>query len=43
MIKYFWKSLKFSVQAKIEQPSHKLDSFKELIQKIVDIEAKTAL
>lgn len=42
MIKSFQKSLKPSIQAKIEQRSCKLDSSKELIEKTVNVKAKAA-
>ena len=40
MIRYFCKSLKPSVQAKMEQRGWELNSFKKLVQKAVDVEAK---
>ena len=43
MICYFCKSLKFSIQAKIEQRGQKVDSFEKLMQKAVDVEGKAVL
>ena len=43
IIKYFRESLKPSIRVEIEQRGHELDSFEELVQKIVDAEAKAAL
>lgn len=43
IIKYFRESLKPSIWAKIEQRSCKLDSFKDTLQKAVNVEVKAAL
>ena len=43
MIWYFQKGLCLSVRVKIEQRGQELNSFKELVKKTVDVEAKTAL
>lgn len=43
MIWYFWKELKPFIKAKIEQRNCELDSFKELVEKVVEAEAKAAL
>ena len=40
---YFQKSLRPSVRVEIEQCGRELDSFKELVKKTVDAEAKAAL
>ena len=39
MIRYFRKGLRPSIQAEIEQHGRKLDSFKELVEKVVDAKA----
>ena len=43
MIRYFREGLKPLIRAEIEQRGRKLDSFKELVEKAVDGEAKAAL
>ena len=43
MIRYFQENLKPSVRAEIEQRGRELDSFEELVQKAVDVEARVAL
>ena len=43
MIRYFWEGLRHSVRVKMKQRGQKLDSFKELVEKAVDAEAKAAL
>ena len=43
MIRYFRKGLRLSVRVKMEQRGRELDSFKELVEKTVDAEAKAAL
>ena len=40
MIWYFWEGFFSLVRVKIKQRNRELDSFKELIKKIVDVEAK---
>ncbi len=43
MIRYFREGLKPSIWVKMEQRGRELDSFKELVKKAKDAEAKTAL
>ena len=43
LIWYFREGLQTSVRVEIKQCSEKLDSFKELVEKTVDAEAKAAL
>ena len=43
MIWYFQKDLRPSVRVEIEQRGRELTSFKELVKKAVDAEAKAAL
>ena len=43
MILYFWKGLRLSVQVKIEQRVQELDSFKEIVKKAINAEAKATL
>ena len=42
MIRYFWKGLKPSMKAEMEQRGREFDSFKDMIQKTVDAKVKTA-
>ena len=43
MIRYFWKSLKPSIKVEMEQQDRVSTSFKEIVQKAVNIEAKADL
>ena len=43
MICYFWEGLKPSIKVEIEQQDRALTSFKEMVQKAVNAEAKTGL
>ena len=43
MIRYFWKCLKPFIKVKIEQQDRASTSFKEMVQKAVNAEAKTGL
>ena len=43
MICYFWKDLKPFIKVKIEQQDWTLTSFKEMMQKVVNVEAKASL
>ena len=43
MIWYFWEGLCLSIKVEMEQHGRELNSFKELIEKAVDAEAKAAL
>ena len=43
MIRYFEKSLKLSIKAKIDQDATQLDNYEELIAKVVKAEAKAYL
>ena len=43
IIRYFREGLKPSIRAEMEQYDHKLDSFKDTIQKTVDAKAKAVL
>ena len=43
MIHYFWKSLKPSIKVKIEHQDRALTSFKEIVQRVINTEAKIGL
>ena len=43
MIRYFWEGLKPSIKVKKEQQNRVSTSFKEMMQKTVNVEAKVCL
>lgn len=43
MLRYFQKGLKPSVLAKLEHRDLKLESFKQMVKKAINVEAKVAL
>lgn len=43
MLKYFQEGLKLSVLAELEYQDLKLESFDQIIKKVVEVEAKSAL
>ena len=43
MIRYFWEGLKPSIKVEMEQQDRALTSFKEMLQRVVNAEAKAGL
>ena len=43
MICYFWEGLKISIKVEIEQQDQVSTSFKEMVQKTINVEAKAGL
>ena len=43
MICYFWEGLKSSIKVEIEQQNRASTSFEEIVQRMVNAEAKTSL
>lgn len=43
LIRFFWKDLKPSIKAQIEQKDRELNNWEEIVEKVVDIEAKMGL
>lgn len=40
LIRFFWKELKPSIKAKIEEKSRKLDNWEKLVKNIIEVKAK---
>ena len=43
MLRYFWKNLKPSILAKLEHQNLELESFNQIVKKVINAEAKIVL
>ena len=43
MIRYFWKGFQSSIRAQLDVQNRDLDFWDEIVNKIVDVEAKASL